>query len=450
MLKWAVNTPRLSYLAVNDSKANTENFQLETLIALSPGKLNTPDEIISTQTLTLPAKRQWLKRKSSDIYLSRRLKNWLDKENQVTSTPLHSNLKTYNRNAHLRRLNSSKDLSNITPYENADSNNSQNSILSQFNAPSQSSDSDTSTKNNPVNYATTLPTLEVEYSPCGLVPGPILALRGLGIADTYFDKPRYLPHNENDQTLVQTQPSTNITNSTFQNHENVRRSLNSVRDDTVSLSSSKMGDQTLERMIDAILESTRKEKKPMKFARHLNNQQFAVMSPTYTPAEDPANDLSEFWIETQNEEPLLQTMYKNRRSLPASVARTSIYSEREVRSPNRTSNRKYNTFHLRRQRAVRRKRKTYKDRVKQYTYKPAEPTLTNKELTESDEHRTNCKRIDNSSPDSGHNSFSELDENSITIESNCLPNVSSLENSDLRALDSTKRRLSFSNQTSMI
>ncbi|XP_011209383.2 uncharacterized protein LOC105230357 [Bactrocera dorsalis] len=446
MLKWAVNTPRLSYLTVDDSKANTDNLQLKPLSVLSPGKLNTPNEIISTQTQTLSVKRQRLKRKSSDIYLSRRLQNWLDKENQVTSTPLHSSSKIYNKNGPVRRLNSFKDLSNIIPYENAVSNNPPNPILSQFNAPNQSLDNDILTKNNPVNYAATLPTLEVEYSPCGLVPGPILALRGLGIADRYFDQPRYLPYNKSDDTIVQTKPTINITNSTFQSQRHTRRSLNSIRDDTASLSSSKMGDQTLERMIDAILESTRKEKKPMKFARQSTNQQCMIMSPTYTPAEDPANDLSEFWIETQNEEPLLQTTRKKRRSLPASVA--SIYSEREVRSPHRTSNRKRNIFHLRRQRAVRRKRKTPKDSVKQYTHKIGEPTSTNKELTESGEH--NCKRIDNSSPDSGHNSFSELDDNSIMLESNCLAIVSPLENSDLRALDSTKRRLSFSNQTSIV
>lgn len=446
MLKWAVNTPRLSYLTVDDSKTNTEDLQLKPLSALSPGKLNTPNEIISSQTQTLSVKRKRLKRKSSDIYLSRRLQNWLDKENQVTSTPLHSSSKIYNKNGTLRRLNSLKDLSNIIPCENAVSNNPLNPILSQLNAPSQSLDNDTLTKNNPVNYATTLPTLEVEYSPCGPIPGPILALRGLGIADTYFDKPRYLPHNKSDETIIQTKPSSKITNSTFHSQKHTRRSLNSIRDDTASLSSSKMGDQTLERMIDAILESTRKEKKPMKFARQSNNQPCVVMSPTYTPAEDPANDLSEFWIDTQNEEPLLQTVRKKRRSLPATV--TSIYSEREVRSPHRTSNRKRNIFHLRRQRAVRRKRKTSKHNVKHYTHKIDEPTITNKELTESGE--LNSKRIDNSSPDSGHNSFSELDENSIMLESNCLAIVSTLENSDLRALDSTKRRLSFSNQTSIV
>ncbi|XP_011183206.1 uncharacterized protein LOC105212722 [Zeugodacus cucurbitae] len=447
MLKWAVNTPRVSYLTVEDSKADTEILQLKTLSASSPGKLNTPNEIISTQTQTLSAKRQRLKRKPSDIYLSRRLQNWLDKENQVTSTPLQSNLKTHNRNGALRRLNSFKDLSNITPYDNAVSNNPLNSILSLLNTPSQSLDSNILKNNNPVNYATTLPTLEVEYSPCGPVPGPILALRGLGIADTYFDKPRYLPHNKNDETLIQIQPSFNATNSTFQCQRNMRRSLNSVRDDTASLSSSKMGDQTLERMIDAILESTRKEKKPMKFARQSSNQQQCVMSPTYTPAEDPANDLSEFWMESQNGETLLQTIRKKRRSLPASVASASIYSEREVRSPRRTSKR--NIFHLRRQRAVRRKRKTSKENVKHNALKIAGSTLTNKQVTGSGE--LNCKqRIDNSSPDSGHNSFSELDENSVTIESNCLPIVGSLANSELRALDSTKRRLSFSNQTSIV
>ncbi|XP_054727266.1 uncharacterized protein LOC129236958 [Anastrepha obliqua] len=433
MLKWALNTPRLSYLTETDSKANSIEFKSNT-----KNKIRTPS-----------ARRQRLKRKSSDFCPSHRLQNWLEKENQleersqVTSTPLHSTSRSHGRRCPIRRLNSLKDLSNITPYEGNNPSIIPKPISLEFNTPTLSLTSCGITRKNPSNYAATLPTLEVEYSPCGFVPGPILALRGLGIADTYFDKPRYLSPDEQNQTLIQPQPTISTTNSTFQSQRN-------TCDDTVSLSSSKMGDQTLERMIDAILESTRKEKKSIKFAKPSHHHQRTVMSPTYTPAEDPANDLSEFWSENQNKTPLTQPRRKRRRSLPVKMAMTQLFSEREVRSPLGAGHRMRrlqdsNFFPLRRQRVVRRKRNTSKSNGKTTKLSPHEIVEATEVKVSPELAVLDSKTIENSSPDSGHNSCSELDEN--TLEDDCLTVRGSLENTGFRALDATKRRLSFSTKT---
>ncbi|XP_067634617.1 uncharacterized protein [Eurosta solidaginis] len=463
MLKWAVHTPRLSYLTATDANGNSVDTQLKTLVCLSPKKQNGPNQTPIAQTRTPSARRQRVKRKSPDLYLSRRLQSWLEKENQleeqITSTPLQPNANSYARSCPLRRLNSLKDLSNIIPSESVNAactTATPNHISSVARTPNQLLGSCKVARNNPTNYAATLPTLEVEYSPCGLVPGPILALRGLGIADTYFDKPRYLPPDHNE-TLLQTHSAFNTskaTNCTMQNPQSTFLSVNSARDDTQSLSSSKMGDQTLERMIDAILESTRKEKRHIKFARQFQNHQRSVMSPTYTRAEDPANDLSEFWCETRHEAPLTQPTHKKRRSLPAKMAAAEIFSEREVRSPIGARNRlrrlqDTNIFHLRRQRAVRRKRKGSKMGDKSTTDATYDIPAIVEENVSTEKLELSSKTLEDASPDSGHNSCSEPEDYSINNGIVFAPIVNALENNDSPALDATKRRLSFSNETLM-
>jgi len=108
-----------------------------------------------------------------------------NKENQITSTPLLASSSPAARQLSkeelcLRKLGSLKDLSNIYP----------ESVNVTPRRPTHRS----SPKRQPSRYASTLPTLDVnEYSPSSaLVPGPILALRGIGIPDAYFNKPRYL------------------------------------------------------------------------------------------------------------------------------------------------------------------------------------------------------------------------------------------------------------------
>lgn len=305
-----------------------------------------------------------------------------DKENfTTTSTPLPKSLR---RSLHspLAKLNSSlKDLSKITP-------NKTGTIFDKCVTPTPAKQQPP----RPSQYASTLPTFDVEYSPCNIVPGPILALRGIGIPDSYFEKPmgRYL-----------------------NNHKKKPPTCPPLQEDE-SLSSSKMGDMTLERMIDAILESARKESKPSKPNHKLNTCQ--IMSPTYTAADDPASDLNEFW-DTDS--------YIHSASKMTDTCRK--FNEREVRTPKEEDD--SDIFgNLKRQKAVRRKRN-----LKQSSANFIRATI-----------RTSAQKIFQSrksldilstdivkekpalSPDSGRNSSSDL------------------EDSGDSGLAHTKRRLSFS------
>ncbi|XP_037931668.1 uncharacterized protein LOC119666466 [Teleopsis dalmanni] len=436
MLKWAVKGARQSYLQTleptQNEGAHTKRYSLD---ALSIRCAETPSVLVTT------TERRKLKRKSSDMHLLRRRTQWLEKENHMTSTPLNST-HSYASTTHIRRLNSLKDLSNITPVQDTTSPKCRHSLKYQHCAQTPLAQKTKPTNNMPKQYASTLPTFDIQYSPCGLVPGPMLALRGMGIADTYFEKPRYLNveqlSNNTTEQISNIAETKSITNKTAVRVE---------KTEEVSLTSSQMGDVTLERMIDAILESTRKEKKLPKHFRQLHAT--AVMSPTYTPADDPASDLHEFW-------------HKGKYHQEGAGAEQK-YNEREVRSPGiSTRVRRNNSFHLRRQRAVRRKHKLNKinssiknsaQRVTDvndpqnsnlYSKLLQKKRLTEKASTEqAPGNKNNCfEKRPNVSPDSGHNSSNELED--YLLENNSLQSVD-LENRSNICLDATKRRLNFSN-----
>ncbi|XP_053664906.1 uncharacterized protein LOC128714053 [Anopheles marshallii] len=191
-------------------------------------------------------------------------------------------------------------------------------------------------------YATTLPTFDIEYSPCGVKDVPFLALRGLGL--TEFDKPgRYFPADEQEPSakriktftkplpLVEDLPchptedklnpcltplSSRLSELRF-NKINFKRplavgktvnslpqpappppppsSIEIMEDSELSLNSSEMGDLTLDKMIDAILESAKKDSRwttpRPKRSLSVKSKQSKGSSPTYTPADDPAADL---------------------------------------------------------------------------------------------------------------------------------------------------------------
>uniref|UniRef100_A0A182YI80 Uncharacterized protein n=1 Tax=Anopheles stephensi TaxID=30069 RepID=A0A182YI80_ANOST len=191
-------------------------------------------------------------------------------------------------------------------------------------------------------YATTLPTFDIEYSPCGVKDVPFLALRGLGL--TEFDNPgRYFPADEqgpsakrmktfikplvlaNDLPLPPkedklnpclTPLSSRLSELRF-NKLNFKRPLSvgktitslsqpappplpptsteNMEDSELSLNSSEMGDLTLDKMIDAILESAKKDSRwatpRPKRSLSVKSKQSKGSSPTYTPADDPAADL---------------------------------------------------------------------------------------------------------------------------------------------------------------
>jgi len=385
MLKWAVNQPRNSYLA--------KELVLGMGTASGSGSLEPrPEHVVGSSYSEFHALRGKLKRKSLSLVLGQ------GKENQLTSTPLPASSLILNT-----RTPPLKDLSNIlaTPPSGGGGGGATAAMPSAAAAP--------------LKFACTLPTFEAEYSPnATVIPGSLIALRGVGIPDSYFEKPRYLEQKDLPHPAP---PAAGQT----------------------TLSSSQMGDVTLERMIDAILESNRKVlpnarqphlRQPRQHLRQRHRQQVLrsshnhaqVPSPTYRPAFDPASDLCEYWKSPSR-----------RDSLPADG-----FEEREVCSPVPVascpvqSQGKRHSLQLRRQRVVRRKRKIttkISSSVRQSAQKLLAAARSGSGVPS---HRSAQKRR-HISPDSGHNSTSDFEEELVAMGS-----------FGGRAEAVTKRRLSFS------
>ncbi|XP_075155987.1 uncharacterized protein LOC142229318 [Haematobia irritans] len=422
MLKWAVNGPRQTYLQSNE--------QLNMASAEQP-------------RLT-QAQRRRLKRKSSDVGSLRPRTSWHDKENQYTSTPLHPTSRSFSGSPS-RKLDSLKDLSNIVA-EPLLLNSPKRLSLPKTSPSLMKTPEPCSTDHYtmPTNYASTLPTFDVEYSPCGLIPGPLLALRGVGIPDSYFEKPRYItPHPHGKSSLSLNEET--LETKTFVKPRDLTLRYPAYMEES-SLSSSKMGDVTLERMIDAILESTRKGHKQQKAHKHHGNNQHN-MSPSYTPADDPASDLHEVW---DSEKARYRQKEKEYR---AKLTKKSLFNEREICSPH-LPHEEFDAGQLRRQGGVRRKRKL--NQIKASVINSAQKLLGKAphqqtpllhsynlrkvfeaELIQDDVHPKKLMR--NVSPDSGHNSSSEYEDNDNDSTLACQSTAE-----DTKTLDATKRRLSFS------
>ncbi|XP_043949148.2 uncharacterized protein LOC108032969 [Drosophila biarmipes] len=374
MLKWAVNQPRNSYLAK------------ELALGTGPGSEAGAgaDHVAGSSYSEFHALRGKLRRKSLSLGLG--------KENQLTSTPLPaSSLTLHTRTPPL------KDLSNIlaTP-PSAGGGGAPGAVPPTAAAPPK--------------FACTLPTFEAEYSPnATVIPGSLIALRGVGIPDSYFEKPRYLEQKDLPHPAP---PAAGQT----------------------TLSSSQMGDVTLERMIDAILESNRKvlpnARQPRQHLRQRHRQQVLrsshshaqVPSPTYRPAFDPASDLCEYWKSPSR-----------RDSLPADG-----FEEREVCSPVPLapnpvqSQGKRHSLQLRRQRVVRRKRKIT-TKISSSVRQSAQKLLAAARSGSAVPSQRCAQKRRHISPDSGHNSTSDFEEELMAMGS-----------FGGRAEAVTKRRLSFS------
>ncbi|XP_068158386.1 uncharacterized protein [Drosophila tropicalis] len=313
MLKWAYQQPRPSYLAAEDNVAKASQVT---------GSATTS----SAEYKEFHALRKQLKMKRKS----------LGKENQLTtSTPLPAFKQT-----------------RTTPFR-------------------------------PLNcvYASTLPTFEAEYSPsqatatgtgtgttrttCGItVPGPLLALRGLCVPDSYFDKPRYLDEQQQQQEQEQPEqllPEANTTNA---------------------LSSRQMGDVTLERMIDAILESTRKPP---------NHRYSSTHSSTYRPAFDPASDLCENWPTAHFEE---REIIGSPSHIPTTHSRSKIRGQQLL---------------LRRQRVVRRKRKIATKISSSVRHSAQKFLSAASRSTQKEKQKQKQIVRRHISPDSGHNSTSDCE-----------------------------------------
>lgn len=293
-----------------------------------------------------------------------------DKENRYTSTPCVATRAVSDES--FTSTVAFRDVSNIaTP--------SQPKKRAFTNTPVMTS---TMKRKSNTQYSSTLPTFEVEYSPCEVKATPFAGLPGL--ADSYYENARYFRDDQPPPAKRQKlpSPSASITSSEKSMTSSLTPTTNRVPagrfkfsfkkpklefrneppDD--SLHSSQMGDVTLDKMIDAILESARKDK-PKRSASVKSKDSKCSMesSPTYTAADDPASDLLKY---EENIE-LSPDKYLQ------AVDRTIIIeepgqNEREVKTPdspkakNRKSSakRKRNSLemcHLKRQRAVRRKLK---------------------------------------------------------------------------------------------
>ncbi|KAH8244060.1 hypothetical protein KR026_009511 [Drosophila bipectinata] len=364
MLKWAVNQPRNSYLAKELA------LGMETGLAEPKG----------SSYSEFHALRGKLKRKSLSAIVP-----GPGKENQMTSTPLPAS-------SLMPRTPLLKDLSNILATPTPQGEKAEGLALGA--APT--------TIGGAPKYACTLPTFEAEYSPSSVIPGPLIALRGVGIPDSYFEKPRYL---EQKPLPAPSQATTNQTRS-----------------------SSQMGDVTLERMIDAILESNRKTTniRPPRQHRHRHPlhhlkgtaSSAATHSPTYRPAFDPASDLREYWKSPSQRETSL-----------------TRFEEREVCSPARNpgqSRKRHSLQALRRQRVVRRKRKIT-TKISSSVRQSAQKLLAAAKSGGGGGHAPKRRHI---SPDSGHNSTSDFEELDAEEDLNPFGHFS--------AEATTKRRLSFS------
>ncbi|EDW66125.2 uncharacterized protein [Drosophila virilis] len=426
MLKWAVNQPRPSYLA-EQPVAGTD-----------PGT-GTVHHVISSysdfqaaatpmRTAALPTQRLKLKRQSLLPGLLH-----LGKENQLTSTPLPA-AGVGARTPLLR------DLSNImsplhTPINTA------------MPTPTPTA------KAKPAVYASTLPTFEAEYSPSYRVdqdgennnnnnvifPGALLALRGMGIPDSYFEKPRYLEQKPLSLDQVGAAPPASPAPAA---------SVPSAEQTT--LSSSQMGDVTLERMIDAILESTRKpparvrarsrchsrlrqrqRQRPQPQPQLQPGQRLISTShsPTYRPAFDPASDLSEYW-----QPPVHPDAYEEREVCsPQPLSQSGSGLELELGGGGGGGQGKRRSLQLRRQRVVRRKRQIatkISSSVRQSAQKLLAAASRSAQKLPHSQSRAKQRHI---SPDSGHNSTSDCElEEELASFGACVLEAA------------TKRRLSFS------
>lgn len=165
-----------------------------------------------------------------------------------------------------------------------------------------------------VRYATTLPRYEEEYSPSatGTLPsGQHLALRGLLPLDPFLEQPRYigvaqqLKKRKLEADFVATMEEPVAAAPAAAPAAAAPATQKPLRPVTPQPSTA-MGDQTLDRLIDAILDSACKadassRKKPRKsfnlrrrtlVKQQLESQCVAMLSPSYAAGDDPASDLS--------------------------------------------------------------------------------------------------------------------------------------------------------------
>ncbi|XP_035793090.1 uncharacterized protein LOC118467123 isoform X3 [Anopheles albimanus] len=261
-------------------------------------------------------------------------------------------------------------------------------------------------------YASTLPSFDVEYSPCGMKNVPFLELRGTGVTD-FDNSGRYFPDriddgaskkskleaNQGEITIppVQLSQPFPCTPTSRSNHLHINQmgfqvtSLESktinnnhiyvsetMEENELSLHSSEMGDITLEKIIDAILASAKKDIKSVtprpKRRLSIKSKQSKVSSPTYTAADDPATDLyvpEQRFVQRSKQPPnntiLEESGQVNEREVKTPESNNcNPYDQQSAEACEQKSSKRliasspleFPACHLRRQNAVRRKQKT--------------------------------------------------------------------------------------------
>ncbi|XP_019893679.1 uncharacterized protein LOC101897066 [Musca domestica] len=180
-------------------------------------------------------------------------------------------------------------------------------------------------------YATTLPKFEEEYSPNAMFTGQQLALRGLlpdpfMVNRRYFTTPQVM---EQEVKQISSSSSSSASASSLpqkrkleldflaiaqeqEQQENISSAPKEDLKNNTGILSNRMGDQTLDNLIDAILDSARKEekkKKPRKSTFNLRRRTLLknqvdtvndlILSPSYAAGDDPCSDLSFLGGETK-------------------------------------------------------------------------------------------------------------------------------------------------------
>lgn len=276
----------------------------------------------------------------------------------------------------------------------------------------------------PTPYATTLPTFDVEYSPCGVAATATTTkttrsmapptLNSITVTDSYFNQPRYfqeplpaskrLKFSPSGMTPLSTRLSElRFSKISFKRGQSmVNKSKEMTASTTVmakcmappsstvvvdeSLSSSALNDTALDKMIDAILESARKERPSNVRNLAVRKVHLAIgsnggggghtiqtESPTYTAAEDPASDLNKYCdnflispdkLLAAGERTIIleETNLVNEREVKTPEVLDTKYAKTEQKPPTIEAATE-NSCHLRRQRAVRRKHQQKCDQI---------------------------------------------------------------------------------------
>ena len=329
-----------------------------------------------------------------------------NKENHIITTP-HP-MRNVNSNAITSTpFSALRDVSNITP-----NNNNNSPAAARSATPSRKRNLPLSPVTNATaaavivppgtvthqTYASTLPTFDVEYSPCGggIKSGPLIALRGLTVQNSIFGNPFYfredmppaskrLKFSPEMTPLARRLSELRFSKMSMKRPDTCRINDIEVDPDDSIISSKALNDSELEKMIDAILESSRKTKlnsgKKSAIANVTAAAKTSLDSETICTSaatkphiiDDCTNNISELCDNFK----ISPTKLGERTII---LEETNLINEREVKTPVSASECDGQNFdtescHLRRQKGVRRKHNR-NDRHSKTASKKIEQSIT--------------------------------------------------------------------------